>query len=117
MGGACPRFMGVMSQVPGLSAARGGSWGSPGCAFGTVNGVLEVFNPKPGFLESESRDPSGGNWESLGCNEINCDQIFEYEINCDQIFVYEINCDPISCGELETRINFKGRTGPLLEWC
>ena len=50
MGRACPRFMGGMSQVPGLSAARGGSLGSPGCAFEAVTRVLKVFNPKPGIL-------------------------------------------------------------------
>ena len=54
MGGACPRFMGVMSQVPGLSAARGGSLGSPGCAFEAVTRVLKVFNSKPGILGSDS---------------------------------------------------------------
>ena len=54
VGRACPRFMGVMSQVASLSAARGGSLGSPGCAFEAVTRVLKVFNPKPGILESDS---------------------------------------------------------------
>ena len=54
VGRACRRFMGGMSLVPGLSAARGGSLGSPGCAFEAVTRVLKVFNSKPGILGSDS---------------------------------------------------------------
>ena len=40
---ACPRFMGVMSQARGLSAARVGSSGSAGCALEMMTGVFTHF--------------------------------------------------------------------------
>ena len=113
MGRACRRFMGVMSLVPGLSAARGGSLGSPGCAFEAVTRVLKVFNPKPEILGCDMlwKRIWDADWH---CRIFNPETLDSWEKLC---LMYEINCDQMSCGELETGINLKGRTGPLLGWC